>query len=475
MIRLDQRNADIQGTERVFKKVVHGGHNALRFVDRNGLPLRAPNTATLSRLHSSYVLSPRGVPTRKSNHSYSGQLNQAKMQNMVSSLETSSQEMASYTSMHSYGNGLSSAGSGRHFLSTANSQKNRTFGPARSAKSMNKSASSQRTHNRLLVSAPGLEITNNDPNLETTNDSPQGKRLEKEWSALSQCRALKRSSEIVSHRVDRMYFMTGNKLKLQSKYHVEDDDLRHLRELQAARASSRASRSGRSKGDVYRPHSLKTDISNGDFDAGLVVSDEARRANRLRVENGHKENRDPKVIVSQKTLTPRPHSSNIKSPIQGWGGDAASDKCTTVANGIPNDETFHDNNDEDDNVDTHDDKDDLINDAINNDDNQGKDNNNDNTNNEVDNNESENKVVENGEKSENGKDNDDDDKVNVDIDDLVVVTGKNKVEVKHKDSDNVTKGNSDDVKSVQKTDGDTNDVPEDKDQTEVKSEDYLGK
>lgn len=48
--------------------------------------------------------------------------------------------------------------------------------------------------------------------------------------------------QIVSHRVDRMYFMTGNKLKLKSKYHVEEDDIQHLRELQAARASSRASR-----------------------------------------------------------------------------------------------------------------------------------------------------------------------------------------------------------------------------------------
>ena len=28
------------------------------------------------------------------------------------------------------------------------------------------------------------------------NGSPQGKRLEKEWAALSQCRALKRSSEV---------------------------------------------------------------------------------------------------------------------------------------------------------------------------------------------------------------------------------------------------------------------------------------
>jgi hypothetical protein len=77
---------DVQGTEHVFKKVVHSGQNAIRFVDRDGVPMRVPNTAGLSRLHSTYTLSPRGVPIRKSNHSYSGQLTQAKMQNMVSYL-----------------------------------------------------------------------------------------------------------------------------------------------------------------------------------------------------------------------------------------------------------------------------------------------------------------------------------------------------------------------------------------------------
>jgi hypothetical protein len=41
--------------------------------------------------------------------------------------------------------------------------------------------------------APDLSV---EPELENTNESPQGKRLEKEWSALSQCRALKRSSEV---------------------------------------------------------------------------------------------------------------------------------------------------------------------------------------------------------------------------------------------------------------------------------------
>ena len=44
------------------------------------------------------------------------------------------------------------------------------------------------------ASAPATDQMNNE--FEQSNDSPQGQRLEKEWSSMSQCRALKRSSEV---------------------------------------------------------------------------------------------------------------------------------------------------------------------------------------------------------------------------------------------------------------------------------------
>ena len=79
-------SADVHETERVFKKVIHPthGHNSIRLVDKDGIPLRPPNSAALSRLHSSYMLTPRGVPARKSTHSYSGQIAKEKMHNLVS-------------------------------------------------------------------------------------------------------------------------------------------------------------------------------------------------------------------------------------------------------------------------------------------------------------------------------------------------------------------------------------------------------
>ena len=44
------------------------------------------------------------------------------------------------------------------------------------------------------ASAPATDQMNNE--FEQSNDSPQGQRLEKEWSSMSQCRALTRSSEV---------------------------------------------------------------------------------------------------------------------------------------------------------------------------------------------------------------------------------------------------------------------------------------
>lgn len=74
---------DVRATERVFKKVVYPGLETLRVVDRNGIPLTYP---AYNSVHSkSFVLSPRGVPMRKSNHVYSGSHSHpAKLTDLVS-------------------------------------------------------------------------------------------------------------------------------------------------------------------------------------------------------------------------------------------------------------------------------------------------------------------------------------------------------------------------------------------------------
>ncbi|XP_052059749.1 calponin homology domain-containing protein DDB_G0272472-like isoform X2 [Mytilus californianus] len=62
------------------------------------------------------------------------------------------------------------------------------------------------------------------------NLSNQGLRLQREWTSLSNTRSMKRASEIVNHRVDRMYFMNGNSIKLKPKYDVDEEELSKLKE-----------------------------------------------------------------------------------------------------------------------------------------------------------------------------------------------------------------------------------------------------
>lgn len=61
---------DFQATERIFRKVVHPGLDSLRLVDKNGVPVNTPLSSMKQKM---FILSPRGVPTRVTNHAYSGQ------------------------------------------------------------------------------------------------------------------------------------------------------------------------------------------------------------------------------------------------------------------------------------------------------------------------------------------------------------------------------------------------------------------
>lgn len=186
------------------------------------------------------------------------------------------------------------------------------------------------------------------------------------------------------------------------------------------------------------------------------------------------------MIVSQKTLTPRPHSSN-KSPIQGWSGEDASEKGTIVANGISKDDTFHNNSGENaeggkEVNDVEKETENSRTNAIENADKiQGNEKDNKDT--EAENIDNEKEINETkdikGNDDNTGKDNVEN-KETADIDDLVVVTvQKNEDGGEEIDLKEEIKGNTDDEKRVQKTE-DPFEEAEDKDQTDVKSEDYLG-
>lgn len=168
----------------------------------------------------------------------------------------------------------------------------------------------------------------------------------------------------------------------------------------------------------------------------------------------------PQIMVSQKTLTPRPHSSS-KSPLQGWTEEDRAEKDTTVSNGIVNDKALHES--------TKGDSEELKgqNVFITNGGESGEakeDQGNEET-------EAETKADNNqeGEKQDDTNNNETVEKVTADIDDLVVVTES---ERKFDDGREGGKG-IEEVTSVHKTE-ETSEAS-DKDKTEVETEDYLGK
>jgi hypothetical protein len=176
------------------------------------------------------------------------------------------------------------------------------------------------------------------------------------------------------------------------------------------------------------------------------------------------------VLVSQKTLTPRPHSSS-KSPIEGWGGDDNAEKDTVVGNGV-DDSALHNNVQNGEEEEEFKGQNVFVTDAIENGDNanQGKAGGNDigktddgNNDKKKDSAEVENRNVD-GEKSDHEKE------VTEKIENLEIVTDNKAANADGmKDDDKVVE----DVTSVQKTEV-TSELS-DNDKTEVKTEDYLGK
>ncbi|KAL3858903.1 hypothetical protein ACJMK2_009152, partial [Sinanodonta woodiana] len=213
----------------------------------------------------------------------------------------------------------SSAASVRHYTQVMLSSKKQAFGSGqqRSTKP-SKSASNERFSSGTPSEKHNRESERFNPNL-------QSSRLEKEWSAVSQSRALKRSSEIVGHRVDRMYFMTGNKIPIHNRYHVADEEVNRLKELSQARTSSKQLRfSHRHRGDMYiadpdRPKTLSQvgDVSEAETDVSKMPA-KSKSDKQLQAKKTGDEKHGSLTPDSQKYVT--------KGPIQGWASEDSDAK-----------------------------------------------------------------------------------------------------------------------------------------------------
>ncbi|XP_012943259.1 uncharacterized protein LOC101848918 [Aplysia californica] len=67
------------------------------------------------------------------------------------------------------------------------------------------------------------------------NASDQGLRLQRQLTHLTSSRAMKRASEIMHHRLDPMYLMSGSKVSLQHKYDIDESEMRRLQEMSQVR------------------------------------------------------------------------------------------------------------------------------------------------------------------------------------------------------------------------------------------------
>ncbi|XP_052715625.1 uncharacterized protein LOC128188551 isoform X6 [Crassostrea angulata] len=222
---------DFQATERIFRKVVHPGLDSLRLVDKNGVPINTPLSSMKQKM---FILSPRGVPTRVTNHAYSGQPMRMSRpySEGLSRLEVPEYNNENLYEQPTYYRTTKSVVP----YSTKRSANQSKGGLVKSNKS--KSASSRGYLSSVADEKRFLQSANSSQS-SRWNTSGQGLRLEKEWTDLANSRSLKRNSEIVTHRVDRMYFMTGNSINLKPKYHVDEEELHRLREISKSRQSSR--------------------------------------------------------------------------------------------------------------------------------------------------------------------------------------------------------------------------------------------
>ncbi|XP_069112170.1 enolase-phosphatase E1-like isoform X5 [Argopecten irradians] len=326
-----QRNYDVQAAERIFRKVVHPGLDSMRIVDRNGMPITsAPSGYTNYLKNKAFTLSPRGVPTRISNHVYNGQ--HTHISRYGSSIPGSeSPEM--YVMQAS--SGVKSSKQNRPYThsSILPTRKRAMSNTSKTTRSMQSARTpsgrnSTRWYFDMTTTMPGEKRQMKSAHSEHWNKSEQGQRLNREWSSVSDSRALKRSSEILSHRVDRMYFMNGSNIRLQPKYHVDEEELLQLRDASKSRQSIHHPRPKLKNGGPSSRMSSHRGLNSGKSKASMdQAAEKTDRAKSL-----------------DNIMTTRKMDNEIdrgKSPLHGWDNDGDGEEDLSVKGEVIRKKSFH--------------------------------------------------------------------------------------------------------------------------------------
>lgn len=88
------------------------------------------------------------------------------------------------------------------------------------------------------------------------NVSEQALRFEHERDNKQKTHTLRKNTQVQSHRIDRLYYMSGARFNLRPRYQVDMDDLERLREM----TKSRTSQHGYGRGLSKRRQPGKTDL-----------------------------------------------------------------------------------------------------------------------------------------------------------------------------------------------------------------------
>lgn len=184
-------------------------------------------------------------------------------------------------------------------------------------------------------------------NILDTDSGSQVQRLHHEWAIIDHCRSLKRSSEMVQHRMNPMYCLSGSNVPLLERYHVDEAELERLTKL------SDAIRNQQDKlKRVKYPHGTRLGTSRN-----IIVSQERKISSPAEASNiaqtTSEENRtddnpeqkltaDPVVMdapseavkpyspVGSPDVTPRPAEQTIKQEESNIDAYRASDQANQV-------------------------------------------------------------------------------------------------------------------------------------------------
>ncbi|XP_071088355.1 uncharacterized protein [Haliotis cracherodii] len=215
MAHYARKDSDLQATEKIFHKIMSTG----RFPDkarRSSVPLRSsPNRKS-------------HTPSRKSEVGGKSTPGATLLQ-MNLNIADPNEAMLKRT--HDGVNRDSSPACRVHTGQSYASKKRAVANGSTPTKSPGLLSRGDKHLSGVPVEKKILEIDSQD----RWNTSYQALRLEKEWIELHDRRSMKRNSEILRHRVDKMYMMSGSGIKLKPKYEISEDEFQQLKDLSEAR------------------------------------------------------------------------------------------------------------------------------------------------------------------------------------------------------------------------------------------------